>query len=968
MATNSELATLSSAAYQNTGAPSGWSRLDIPIPQNQVGYHGAAFKNNATDEIVVANRGTEPASSLDRTADLQMAANQLPDQYQFAKQFLDQVLNDPSNAGASITITGHSLGGSLAQLLAAETGLSATTFNPYGAKDLIPAINTRYGLSLDSNAAFNNITNHQTALDGVSRLPGSTQIGKIQTHLAPSESVAAVLVAGSALRSPATFITTYMAERFIWSHSIERFTQEVFSPPTLTYPVAKDFVDFARSLGDQIDAIEQGIISAADPVLVQLQNDFQQVSGTVGQTYQDAVNAIATAMEQVAGALTVVEQSIVKAFLDFSLGLGRKINGLEQSVSDFLTGIQDLFRQAEITRSPLVLDLNGDGVSTVAMSAGVHFDQNNNRFAELSGWVAPSDGLLVRDLNGNGQIDGGGELFGDNTLLANGQKAANGFISLAELDANMDDIVDGIEAAAAGIKIWKDANQNGITDAGELLALNQAGVSSIATGYSAASSVDAQGNRHSQTGHYTAADGTIRAMDDVWFAVDTARTIEKDTVAVSAKIAALPDIAGFGNVHSLHQTMVRDTTGHLQSLVGQFMAATDVTARQAITTQLIYAWAGVENIDPASRAASMLYGNVIGDARKLASLEALLGESYVGVWCWGTPDPNPHGQAAPVLLQAFDSLADYVTTKLTRANINYLYESIRIAWNATTGSLGLDFSSVVTALETKYATDPPGALRDLQAFGADLKTYSGGLAYIDQLRHLGNMGGTVLESQLANLGYKKIMGDAGNNTLTAPDGADCYLDGGTGNDSMAGDNAIIWRRGDDLSPRFRALTAASIYTTTANTITANVGGTWQSDPADAVGRDIQLLDHSDAVQTTPLGRFGNDVMAGGADSDVMFGQLGNDLMQGDGYLQIGGNTDGATTTQRIDVTDSAAPSTAGFLFFKVPEATTDGDDYLEGKACSDDVARRIEGKYDGTRHKRAAPVTRTSRRTRSASR
>jgi hypothetical protein len=85
---------------------------------------------------------------------------------------------------------------------------------------------------------------------------------------------------------------------------------------------------------------------------------------------------------------------------------------------NFLTTIQGLFHQAEITRSPLVLDLNGDGVSTIAMSAGVHFDQNNNRFSELSGWVAPSDGLLVRDLNGNGQIDGGSELFSNNTLLA----------------------------------------------------------------------------------------------------------------------------------------------------------------------------------------------------------------------------------------------------------------------------------------------------------------------------------------------------------------------------------------------------------------------------------------------------------------------------------------------------------------------------------------------------------------------
>jgi len=242
-------------------------------------------------------------------------------------------------------------------------------------------------------------------------------------------------------------------------------------------------------------------------------------------------------------------------------------NPAVQSIGfDFLSGIQKLFHQAEVlppppSYSPLVLDLNGDGVSTVAMTAGVHFDQNNNRFAELSGWVAPSDGLLVRDLNGNGQIDGGGELFGDNTLLASGQNAANGFASLAELDTNQDGTVDSTEATAAGIKIWKDANQNGITDAGELLTLNQAGVSSLATGYTATPTVDAQGNTLGLTGSYTTVNGTVRAMDDVWFAVDTARTVEKDTVAVSAQIAALPDMAGFGNVHSLHQAMARDNSG-----------------------------------------------------------------------------------------------------------------------------------------------------------------------------------------------------------------------------------------------------------------------------------------------------------------------------------------------------------------------------------------------------------------------
>ncbi len=161
------------------------------------------------------------------------------------------------------------------------------------------------------------------------------------------------------------------------------------------------------------------------------------------------------------------------------------------------------------------------------------------------------------------------------------------------------------------------------------------------------------------------------------------------------------------------------------------------------------------------------------------------------------------------------------------------------------------------------------------------------------------------------------------------------MDGGSGNDSMSGDNAIIWRRGDDLSPRFRLLTATSIYTTDPDTIVTNVGGDWQSDPDNAIGRDIQLIDHSDAVQATPLGRFGSDVMAGGADSDVMFGELANDLMQGDGFIQNGGITDGAATTRQIDVTDSGAPITAGTLFFKVPEALTDKDDYMEGNGGND---------------------------------
>ena len=93
--------------------------------------------------------------------------------------------------------------------------------------------------------------------------------------------------------------------------------------------------------------------------------------------------------------------------------------------------IQQLYSTAETTRSPLIVDLDGDGVETTSGANGVYFDHDGNGFAEKTAWVGKDDGLLVRDINGNGQIDNGTELFGNNSVLSNGQKATNGFEALA---------------------------------------------------------------------------------------------------------------------------------------------------------------------------------------------------------------------------------------------------------------------------------------------------------------------------------------------------------------------------------------------------------------------------------------------------------------------------------------------------------------------------------------------------------
>ncbi|MBQ9682549.1 MAG: hypothetical protein IJV35_04690 [Neisseriaceae bacterium] len=66
---------------------------------------------------------------------------------------------------------------------------------------------------------------------------------------------------------------------------------------------------------------------------------------------------------------------------------------------------------------PLVLDLDGDGIELVNANGwnGVQFDFNGNGIKTATQWVKADDGLLVWDRNGNGVIDDGSELFGQDT-------------------------------------------------------------------------------------------------------------------------------------------------------------------------------------------------------------------------------------------------------------------------------------------------------------------------------------------------------------------------------------------------------------------------------------------------------------------------------------------------------------------------------------------------------------------------
>jgi hypothetical protein len=104
-------------------------------------------------------------------------------------------------------------------------------------------------------------------------------------------------------------------------------------------------------------------------------------------------------------------------------------------------------RAVVLQRDPLVLDLDGDGLELSAASGNTLFDHNADGIKTGTGWARPDDGFLVRDLNGNGSIDSGRELFGVDTERSNGQLATQGFDALADLDSNGDGQITSADAA-----------------------------------------------------------------------------------------------------------------------------------------------------------------------------------------------------------------------------------------------------------------------------------------------------------------------------------------------------------------------------------------------------------------------------------------------------------------------------------------------------------------------------------------
>ncbi|MBD2784886.1 hypothetical protein ID858_03015 [Xenorhabdus sp. DI] len=191
--------------------------------------------------------------------------------------------------------------------------------------------------------------------------------------------------------------------------------------------------------------------------------------------------------------------------------------------------IEQHINEFENKETPLVIDLTGDGITTITENSNIFFDHDNDGIIESSGWIESNSAFLVWDKNKDGKINNGTELFGNNSILKNGTKADNGFAALADLDDNNDGIFDQSDSLWNSLELWIDYNRDAITDSGELHKLSESGISSINLAYKENGFKDINGNVHELESTVNWNNGNVTKIVDVYFAVNKNKTIESVT-------------------------------------------------------------------------------------------------------------------------------------------------------------------------------------------------------------------------------------------------------------------------------------------------------------------------------------------------------------------------------------------------------------------------------------------------------
>lgn len=596
-----------------------------------------------------------------------------------------------------------------------------------------------------------------------------------------------------------------------------------------------------------------------------------------------------------------------------------------------IQGESDDYRNASSAappRDPLAIDFGTVGIDLTTLDNGVNFDLDNNGFAEKTAWIGTEDGFLSLDVNGNGKIDNGSELFGDQFMRPNGQRSEFGFEALSDFDEDGNGLITEEDSIFEKLLVWIDQNHNGQSEVNELFTLKERNITAISVDYTESN------YRDTETGTYMAETAVVTldngetSISEFWFDVDTTKTTQNGTVTS-------------GNVLTLMDAMYKDETGETAQLYLDFILTDDIAVKRYYLKQLLYKITDSENIDSNSRGGNM-------DARDLHMVEQFMGRTFVGV-----DGENPNAPAAAILNQICTNIENiYYCILISQTDFNIRRQKMVTDMESNT----LDLTTLTSDINGMIECGDPSVKSLVYDLGVYLCVYDrrsntnlfksyqsfcntlpqqyaelAAIAGAEAYTYIGSTNDNTFKGS-ANINY--IFGKDGSDTLIGGNGND-ILYGGSGDDTLSGGNGndiyvIESSHGNDIihdTEGVNLILFADYFKEEDFIITvdANLGfimtnketGETISVPdfltnpteykfsfggKDAAftgsgSRDIVTgTDADDYLEAGDgfnifYGADGNDTIAGGKDMDFIYGEDGDDLLLGRNGVNVlfGGN-------------------------------------------------------------------------------
>ena len=183
--------------------------------------------------------------------------------------------------------------------------------------------------------------------------------------------------------------------------------------------------------------------------------------------------------------------------------------------TDTISSIEQLvFKNNETASvvSPIILDLDGNGVKTVAAAdSDALYDLDGDGLADDTSWIGNTEGFLFLDRDKNGTVTNAGEF----SFIDDVPGATSDLAGLKAFDSNNDGKLSSADTRFADFRVWRDADGDGAVDTGEVLTLTAAGVASLSLSGTAVNAASAFGDvAVLATGTYTRTNGaTMQFLD-----------------------------------------------------------------------------------------------------------------------------------------------------------------------------------------------------------------------------------------------------------------------------------------------------------------------------------------------------------------------------------------------------------------------------------------------------------------------